>query len=94
MTNFVYEEVATFNEWEAVCEKWSKPSSPPSRKMDSLSDDDMSGKVVSCYPKNSDRAERDIVLIKRAGASTPDASEDFWVSGANSFLDEKFPETA
>jgi len=94
MTNFIYEEVATFNEWETICTTWSKPSTSPARKMGSLSDDDVNGKVVTCYPHNTDRAERDIVLIKRAGASTPDASEDFWGSGANSFLDEEYPETA
>ena len=93
MTTFVYEEVGTFDEWQRVCTKWSKPSSI-SKNMGSLSDSDVSGLVCTCYPKNTDKSERDIVLFKPAGSSTPDPTKDFWAKGANSFLDTKYPDTA
>jgi hypothetical protein len=90
MTEFNYERVATYAEWQAVCSTWNKPNSPPSKKMSSLTDGDMNRKVIVCYPDNVDANERDIVLVKRVGASTPDFLEDYWVSGANSFLDKEF----
>lgn len=90
MTTFIYERLATYKEWQVVCSKWKKPSAPPNKAMSSLTDSDMAGKVIACYPDNTDRDERDIVLVKRTGASTPDFDEDYWVSGANSYLDDKF----
>jgi len=90
MVNFVYDPISTYKEWLAISNKWSKPTNPPTRKMGDLTDDDVLNKVVTCYPDNKDRAERDVVLIRRTGASTPDPVEDFWVSGASSFLDDQF----
>jgi len=90
MPNFNYERVGTFSEWEDVCDKWQKPSTPPSKQMSSLTDDDTLGKVIVCYPDNNDRNERDIVLLKRAGASTPDLTQDYWLSGGNPYIDEEY----
>ena len=89
--DFVYENKGTFGEWQSTCNTWNKPSSPPSRTMDSLSQSDVTNKVVVCYSLNTDRDERDFALIKPVGSSTPVEGEYFWVSGANPFLDAEFP---
>lgn len=90
MPEFNYERVATFSEWKKVCDDWRKPNTSPNKKMSSLTDDEIIGKVIACYPDNTDRNERDIVLLKRAGASTPDFDQDYWLSGGNPYLDEQY----
>ena len=93
MTTFVFEQVGTHKEWKDISKKWKKPSSP-TKDMGTLTDDDVAGLVCTCYPKNSDRSERDVVLFKPAGSSTPNSEKDFWASGANPFLDSEYPDTA
>lgn len=93
MTNFVYEAVGTYGEWQQICERWSKPDAP-GIDMRNLGDNEVAGLVCTCYPRNNDRSEREIVFFKPAGSSTPDPAKDFWAKGANEFLDEQFPDTA
>jgi len=92
MTNFIYEEVGTYNEWQTICDRWSKPNAP-GVDMRNLGDEEIAGLVCTCYPKNTNRSERDVVLFKPVGSSTPNPEKDFWSKGANTFLDDKYPDT-
>lgn len=94
MPTFVADDQGKFSEWQKICNNWGKPADPPTRKLDDLTDDDIAGKILTTYSKNTERKERDYALIRPPGTTTPTKGTYFWVSGANGFLDEKYPDTA
>jgi hypothetical protein len=83
---YVFENINSHDEWHRLCTIWGKPTRPPSTSISSLNKGDLVNKVVCVYRNNSNRAERDLALIKPPGASKPVKGTFFWVQGANSIL--------
>jgi len=64
MPTFVADDQGKFSEWQKICNNWGKPADPPTRKLDDLTDDDIAGKILTTYSKNTERKERDYALIR------------------------------
>jgi hypothetical protein len=82
--NYVFEEVGTLHEWSKICQRWGSGRGDSLRHVSTLSRDELLNKVVCVYKRNMSKQERDIGLVKPAGASTPTPGRYFWVSGINS----------
>lgn len=80
---YVFEEVGTMPEWRAICARWKKPNQKPTRDISTFGKDELASKVVCVYKLNASKPDRDIGLIKPAGASTPMPNQYIWVSGIN-----------